>query len=63
MLVITRRAGESFLIGEDVTVTILKSSNGSVRLGINAPKEVDIFRKELVENSGGFIPEQERKIA
>jgi carbon storage regulator len=47
MLVIGRKKGESLLIGEDVELTIIKIENGSVKIAINAPKEVVILRKEL----------------
>jgi carbon storage regulator len=47
MLVIGRKKGESLLIGEDVEITIIKIENGSVKIAINAPKEVNILRKEL----------------
>lgn len=47
MLVIGRKKGESLLIGEDVEITIVKIENGSVKIAINAPKEVGILRKEL----------------
>lgn len=49
MLVITRKKGESLMIGDDIEVTIAKLDDGSVKLGINAPKEVTILRKELYE--------------
>lgn len=47
MLVITRRPGQQLLIGEDVTVTVLEVSGASVRIGIEAPSDVRIFRHEL----------------
>jgi carbon storage regulator len=47
MLVIGRKKGESLLIGEDIEITIIKIENGSVKIAINAPKEVGILRKEL----------------
>lgn len=47
MLVITRKKGESLLIGEDIEVTVVKIDDGSVKLSINAPKNVTILRKEL----------------
>lgn len=47
MLVIGRKKGESLLIGEDIELTIVKIENGSVKIAINAPKEVSILRKEL----------------
>lgn len=53
MLVITRKEGESILIGEDIEITISKISDGSTKVAINAPREMTILRKELykeVEN-------------
>ena len=49
MLALTRKKGESLMIGDDIEVTIVKLDDGSVKLGINAPKEVTILRKELYE--------------
>lgn len=48
MLVITRKKGESILIGENVEITIVKVEDGSVKLSINAPRNITILRKELV---------------
>jgi carbon storage regulator len=48
MLVLTRKLDESIVIGEHITVTILKVHGDRVRLGIEAPKEVPIKREELV---------------
>ncbi|GAA0115845.1 MULTISPECIES: carbon storage regulator CsrA [Clostridium] len=47
MLVVSRKKGESILIGEDVEIVVVKLDNGSVKLSINAPKDVTILRKEL----------------
>ncbi|MFL0246792.1 carbon storage regulator CsrA [Candidatus Clostridium stratigraminis] len=47
MLVITRKKGESILIGEDIEITVVKTEEGSVKLSIDAPKNVAILRKEL----------------
>lgn len=47
MLVISRKKGESLLIGEDIEITIVKIENGSVKIAINAPKEISILRTEL----------------
>lgn len=47
MLVLTRKIGEKVMIGNDVTVTILGLFGNHVRLGINAPKSVDIHREEI----------------
>ncbi len=49
MLVVSRKKGESILIGDDIEITIVKADNGSVKLSIQAPKDVTILRKELKE--------------
>lgn len=53
MLVITRKRGESILLGDDIEISISSIDNGTVKLAIKAPREVTILRKELyveVEN-------------
>ena len=47
MLVIRRRAGQSVLIGEDVEIEILDAGPGKVKLGITAPREILVLRKEI----------------
>lgn len=47
MLVITRKKGESLLIGEDIEITVVKVEDGSVKLSIAAPRNITILRKEL----------------
>lgn len=47
MLVVSRKKGESILIGDDIEITIAKIDDGSVKIAISAPKEVTILRKEL----------------
>lgn len=47
MLVITRKKGESLLIGDDIEITITKIDDGSVKIAIDAPREITILRKEL----------------
>jgi carbon storage regulator len=49
MLIITRKNGESLMIGDNIEITITKIIDGSVKIGINAPKDVNILRKELYE--------------
>ena len=49
MLVITRKKGESILIGDDIEITVVKSEDGAVKLAIDAPKSVVILRKELLK--------------
>lgn len=47
MLVITRKKDESILIGDNIEVVVVKIDDGSVKLAINAPKDIKILRKEL----------------
>ncbi|MBC5630937.1 carbon storage regulator CsrA [Clostridium sp. NSJ-6] len=49
MLVITRKKDESVLIGDDIEITVVKLEDGSVKLGISAPKDKTILRKEVYE--------------
>ncbi len=49
MLVLTRRQGESVRIGPDVRVTVVASTGGQVRIAIDAPEDVAIFREEIFE--------------
>ena len=47
MLVLSRKSGERILIGDDITVTIVRIGPNTVRLGIDAPREMNIIREEL----------------
>lgn len=49
MLILTRRVGESIMIGEEVVVTVLGVKGNQVRIGVNAPKEVSVHREEIYE--------------
>ncbi|RUO28868.1 carbon storage regulator [Aliidiomarina sedimenti] len=47
MLILTRRVGETLMIGDDVTVTVLGVKGNQVRIGVNAPKDVSVHREEI----------------
>ena len=49
MLVITRKTGERICLGDDITITVLEVVGSTVRLGIDAPAEIPVFRHELWE--------------
>jgi carbon storage regulator len=68
MLILTRRVGETVMIGDDVTITVLGVKGNQVRVGINAPKHVAVHREEIYERikreqqgggSGGGGPEDD----
>ena len=58
MLIITRKKGESLMIGDDIEIIVSKIDDGSVKIGIKAPRDIEILRKELYEEV-----EQENKEA
>jgi len=49
MLILTRRVGETLIIGDEVSVTVLGVRGSQVRLGVNAPKDVSVHREEIYE--------------
>jgi len=59
MLILTRRVGESLMIGEEVTVTVLGVKGNQVRIGVNAPRDVAVHREEIYNRiqSGDDKPE------
>ena len=64
MLVLTRKTNQSIMIGDDVEVTVLAVSRDKIRLGITAPKDVPVFRKEVylsIKGGGGGGEEGSRE--
>ena len=49
MLILTRKVGESVLIGEDISITVLSVRGNQVKLGVQAPKEVSVHREEIYQ--------------
>ncbi|HCE9181728.1 TPA: carbon storage regulator CsrA [Pseudomonas aeruginosa] len=49
MLILSRRVGETLMVGDDVTVTVLGVKGNQVRIGVNAPKEVAVHREEIYQ--------------
>ena len=49
MLILTRKVGESLLIGDDVSITVLSVRGNQVKIGVNAPKDVSVHREEIYQ--------------
>jgi carbon storage regulator len=47
MLILTRRVGESLMVGDDITITVLGVKGNQVRIGVNAPRDVAVHREEI----------------
>ena len=63
MLILTRRVGETVVIGDDVTVTVLGVKGNQVRLGINAPRDVAVHREEIYERIRREQTEKESELS
>jgi carbon storage regulator len=61
MLVLSRRVGEAIIINDDITITVVGVKGGQVRLSIDAPREVSIYRDELYERIKQGKKEDENK--
>ncbi|SHE47077.1 carbon storage regulator, CsrA [Thermoanaerobacter uzonensis DSM 18761] len=49
MLILTRKVGQAIIIGEDIEIRILEIDDGQIKLGVTAPKNISVLRKELIE--------------
>ena len=49
MLILTRRVGETLMVGDDITVTILEAKGNQIRIGVNAPKDIAVHREEIYQ--------------
>jgi len=59
MLILTRRVGESLMVGDDITVTVLGVKGNQVRIGVNAPRDVAVHREEIynrIQDDGESAP-------
>ena len=62
MLVLTRRIGESLLIGKNIRIVVIRFADGGVKLGIEAPKEIPVLRAELLAAKPASTSEESRTL-
>jgi carbon storage regulator len=63
MLVLSRKLGQRFQVGQDVRITIVKIDRNAVRIGIEAPADVTVYREEIVPREGALDPTVNADIA
>lgn len=61
LLILTRKPGERFVINDDITVTVLEFKGNQIRIGIDAPSDVKIFREEVYERIMAASSDSEKK--
>ncbi|MDO4628745.1 MAG: carbon storage regulator [Planctomycetia bacterium] len=63
MLVLSRKIGERILIGDEIAVTVVRISQGTVRIGIEAPRNLSVVREEVVLSENSELMESQVKIS
>jgi len=63
MLVLSRKQGEKIIINENISITVVEIDRGKIRLGIEAPRDVPIFRQELLNNPEKHSPRRDAPVA
>jgi carbon storage regulator len=59
MLVLTRKTNQSIVIGDDIEITVLSVSGDKVRIGIEAPRDIAVFRREVLDNDERPAPRRD----